>query len=151
MRGSTAVEMAIIAPVFFLLMIGVVEMCLMLAAQQVMENATFNTSRLAKTGYTNANQSQMQTVMGILTTELGSFGKMFDTSKITMTSKSYDSFERLAADTDGTSGLGTATQIVVYTVTYPWKLYTPLMGSIIGDQGIVNITSRIVVRNEPYS
>lgn len=149
--GSTAVEMAIISPVFFLMMIGLVELCLMLAAQQILESATFNASRLAKTGYTNAGQSQMQTVTGILNTQLSSFGTLFDTSEITMTSKAYDNFERLASDTSGTSGLGTATQVVVYTVVYPWKIFTPLLADIIGEEGKINITSRIVVRNEPYS
>ncbi len=69
-----------------------------------------------------------------------------------MTSMSYTYlYANAGAGTSGTSGMGTATQIVVYTVKYPWKLFTPMLSAIIGTGGIVNLTSQIVVRNEPYS
>ncbi len=71
-EGATAVEMALIAPVFFLLLMGMTEMGLMLGAQQLLENATFNTSRLAKTGYVSGSQTQSQTVNQILDNELQS-------------------------------------------------------------------------------
>src|ERR1700677_1620958 len=65
-KGTTAVEMALIAPAFFLLLMGMVEMCLIEAGQQLLENATFNTSRLAKTGYVAAGQTQAQSVTQVL-------------------------------------------------------------------------------------
>src|SRR6185312_2359431 len=46
-KGTTAVEMALIAPVFFLFLIGGTEMSLVLLTQHLMENAAYNTSRLA--------------------------------------------------------------------------------------------------------
>lgn len=146
--GATAVEMALITPVFFMLLIGVTETTLMETAQQMLENAAYNTSRLAKTGFVNTGQTQAQTVSQIMTTELQSFGNFIDTSQVTMTSTSYGSFSGIG--TGGTNGLGNAQQIVVYTISYPWKLFTPMMGSLIGTNGKVTLTSRIVVRNEPY-
>ena len=148
-RGATAVEMALIAPVFFLFLIGITEITMMLTAQQLLENAAYNASRLAKTGFVTAGQNQMQTVSQILITELQSFGTFIDTSKVVMTETSYNSFSSIGAG--GTAGMGTAQQIVVYTFTYPWKLFTPMMSALIGTNGIINLTSRIVVRNEPYS
>ena len=50
----------------------------------------------------------------------------------------------------GTAGYGTEQQIVVYTLSYPWKLFTPIMSAILGTDGVVTLTSTIVVRNEPY-
>ncbi|MDP9127495.1 MAG: pilus assembly protein [Pseudomonadota bacterium] len=147
-KGSTAVEMALVAPVFFLLLMGMTEIALFLTAQQLLENATFNTSRLAKTGYTANGKTQAQTVSQILNNELQSFGSFIDLTKVTMTATSYNSFTTIG--TGGTSGLGTQDQIVVYTVTYPWMLFTPMLSQIIGTGGVVTLTSRIVVRNEPY-
>lgn len=152
-RGATAVEMALLAPAFFLLLLGTSEIALIETAQQLLENATYNTTRLAKTGYSNTGQTQSQTVGQILNTELQSFGTFIDTSQVTMTSTAYSTFASIGSG--GTSGMGTQQQIVVYTVTYPWKLFTPLLGEIIGtrdNQGnwVLNLTSRIVVRNEPY-
>ena len=121
----------------------------MLGAQQLLENATYNTSRLAKTGYVSSGQTQSQTVSQVLTTELQSYGALINTANVTMTETSYNSFTAAAAG-GGTAGYGTQQQVVVYTVKYPWKLFTPMLSAIIGSNGIVNLTSTIVVRNEPY-
>ncbi len=148
-RGAVAVEMALIAPALFLILIGTMESALMFGAQQLLENAAYNTSRLAKTGFITSGQTQAQTVSQILTTELQSYGTLINTANVTMTESDYNSFSS-AAQGGGTSGYGTQQQIVVYTITYPWKLFTPMMSAIIGTNGIVNLTSTIVVRNEPY-
>ena len=149
-KGAAAVEMALIAPVFFLLMIGITELCLLMAAQQLMENAAYNTSRLAKTGYSASGQTQSQSVNQIMVSELQSFGTLIDTTKVTVTEAAYNSFSAAASGNGGASGLGGSTQIVVYTISYPWKLFTPMMSALIGSGGTYTITSHIVVRNEPY-
>lgn len=154
-KGAAAVELALIAPIFFMLIVGVVEMTMMMTAQQLMESAAYNTSRLAKTGYVTSGMTQMQTVSQVLNRQLESFGTFIDMSHVTMTAKAYSTFASIGSG-QGSEGLGTAEQIVVYTINYPWKLVTPMLGSLIGSQDaygnwIVNLQSRIVVRNEPYS
>ena len=141
--------MALLLPVFFLMMIGIIETSLMFTAQQLMENAAFNASRTAKTGYTVLGQTQMQTVMQVIKQELKNFGTLIDANKITLTSTAYNNFSTIGVG--GSSGLGGAQQVVVYTVTYPWSLVTPMMSGLIGTNGTVTLTSKIVVRNEPYS
>jgi len=154
-RGAaTAVEMALLAPVFFLFLMGTTELSLIVTAQQLLENATFNATRLAKSGYTATGETQQQTVSAVLDNELGSFGTFFDPSKVTMTSTAYNTFANIG--TGGTSGFGVAQQIVVYSISYPWKLFTPMMGQIIGtwneatQNWVINLTAQIVVQNEPY-
>ena len=149
-RGSVVVEMALIAPVFFLMLMGLTETCLMLGAQQLLESAAFNASRLAKTGYISGSQTQSQTVMHVLISELQNYGALINTTNVTMTEMSYTSFSASGTGTGGTSGFGTPQQIMVYTVTYPWTLFTPMMSAFMGTGGIVKLTSTIVVRNEPY-
>jgi hypothetical protein len=51
-------------------------------------------------------------------------------------------------DDMGKAGLGNPGDVVVYTVTYPWPIMTPLMKPIIGNS--ITLTARSVVRNEPY-
>jgi Flp pilus assembly protein TadG len=147
-KGATAVEMALITPIFFLFLMGMTEVSLMLTAQQLMESATFNATRLAKTGYTATGKTQLQTITQVLNNELQGFGTLIDVSKLTMTYRSYNTFTQIG--TGGSSGLGTAAQIVVYTVSYPWPLFTPMLKAIIGTNGVVTLNSQIVVRNEPY-
>jgi Flp pilus assembly protein TadG len=147
-EGLAALEMALVAPIFFLLLFGTIEISLIEATQQLMENAAYNTSRLAKTGFTNNGQTQSQTVSQLMVNELQSFGNLIDTTKVTTTSVSYTDFAVIG--TGGTSGYGTAQQIVTYTISYPWTLFTPMLAQLIGTNGIITLTSRIVVRNEPY-
>jgi Flp pilus assembly protein TadG len=136
-RGATATEMALITPMFFLLLMGITELSFIEAAQQLLENAAYNTSRLAKTGYNTNGKTQAQTVSQVLTNELQSFGSWFDTTKVMMTSVSYNTFASIG--TGGTAGLGNPDQIVVYTITYPWKLLTPMIGNLIGTNGVITL------------
>ncbi|MFY9287137.1 MAG: TadE/TadG family type IV pilus assembly protein [Alphaproteobacteria bacterium] len=154
-KGTTAVEMALLAPVFFMMLIGLTEISLVIAAQQLLESASFNASRLAKTGYVNGTLTQDQTVDEVLNNQLSSFGTLIDTSRIVTTQEAYTNFSAIGAG-GGVGGYGTAQQIIVYTVTYPWKLFTPMMGHLIGtwdtnsSSFVLNLSTRIVVRNEPY-
>jgi len=150
-RGVTAVEFALVAPAFFLMFMGVIEMSMIMLAQHLIENASFNASRLAKTGYIATGKTQIQTVMDVLDTELGSLAPLIDVAKISFVSTSYGTLTQVGVAGQGAAGLGAADQIVVYTISYPWKFFTPMIGNIIGDQNLtINLNSRIVVRNEPY-
>jgi len=152
-RGSVALEFALLSGPFFLLLMGVVELCLMEGAQQLLENAAFNASRLAKTGYVAEDMTQEQTITEVLNEKLSVYGSLIDVSKVAMTEEVYSSFTNVEAG-GGSSGYGTEQQIVAYTLTYPWKVFTPLMcaafGSACTEDSIIHLYSKIVVRNEPY-
>ncbi len=160
-KGSVAVEFALISPAFFLLLMGFCELCLMEGAQQLIENAAYNTSRLAKTGYVESGMSQEQTVNQLLVSKLSSFGSLIDTSRVETKAANFNNFSSSYGE-GGASGYGTAQQIVVYTISYKWVIFTPMMCSALGnactvqtvdgtDKNVVNLISTIVVRNEPYS
>ncbi len=51
----------------------------------------------------------------------------------------------------GTIGLGGPGDIVVYTASYPWPIYTPLIQQFFGNNGTVAISASSVVKNEPYT
>jgi Flp pilus assembly protein TadG len=155
-KGSFTLEFALLAAPFFLLIVGVSELCLIEGAQQMLESAAYNASRIGKTGYTGTDGSQADTVNQVFTNQLSSYGGFFNTALLKTTETDYSSFSGVAAG-GGTSGYGSASQIVVYTVTYPWKIFTPLMCNLFGSAcyttatgSYVNLTSTIVVRNEPY-
>jgi Flp pilus assembly protein TadG len=152
-QGTTAVEFALLSPVIFFGLMALTEFGLMIGAQQLLENAAFNASRLAKTGYAAAGQTQAQTVNQILVNELSSYGTLINSANVTMTEADYGSFSS-ASGGGGASGYGASGQIVAYTITYPWKTFTPMICSAFGSacnaQGYINLNSTIVVKNEPY-
>lgn len=151
-KGVTAIEFTLLAPIYFLMFIGLVELSLIMLVQHVLESSTFNASRLAKTGYVEGGRTQLETVMDVIDREMGSLSPLIQVSKLTFTSTVYDNLNDLGVDGKGRAGLGGASQVVVFTITYPWKVFTPMIGNIIADQdGILQLSSRIVVRNEPYN
>lgn len=150
-RGVTAVEFALVAPTFIMLLIGITEISLLMLTEHLLENATYNASRTAKTGYIAQDKTQIETVMDVLLTRLGGLSPLVDPAKVSVTWVSYGNLSDIGQPEQGVASLGTAAEVVVYTISYPWKLFTPMMGNIIGNEdGIITLSSRIVVRNEPY-
>jgi Flp pilus assembly protein TadG len=151
-HGIASVEFALIAPVFFLFLMGITEMSLIMFVEHLLENTTYNASRLAKTGYIEDGMTQYDTVMAEVIRRMGNLAPLLDPAKITVTSESYGDLSDIGQPEQATAGLGTAEEIMVYTISYPWKIFTPMIGTIMGDENnIIKLSSRIVVRNEPYN
>lgn len=174
-RGSTAVEFALIGPALILMVVGITELGLMVAAQRILDDATFVGSRTGKTGYVNTGSTQAATIAANIRKAASSY---LDPSKITLQSISYPDYSYMKPevfvdknkngkrdsnesytdsngngkydDGTGTSGAGSCGEIVAYTATYNWTLMTPMMSGLLGTKGIVPLTSRVVVKNEPY-
>lgn len=175
-RGVTAIEFAFIAPVLFIFMMGTVEMFVVMLAQNVMENATFNASRAGKTGFVDVSITREETIRKSLDQYAGA---LLDTNLITISSKTYAEFDEIGqpepfidANSNGTrdngenytdvngngvydmdmgaASPGSASEVVVYQVDYPWTIYTPVVQQMFGDNGTVTLSARTVVRNEPF-
>ncbi len=173
-RGITTLEFAFIVPVFLLIVMGVVEFSLIMLVTAAMESATATTSRTGKTGYAAAGKSREQTIIDSIKDHTSG---LLDPTKIVITSKIYSAFDKVNDpepyidangngsynagesytdingngqwDSDmGATGIGSAGDIVVYIVTYPWDIHTPVIGAFTGDP--FNITVRAVVKNEPF-
>jgi Flp pilus assembly protein TadG len=174
--GATAIEFALIAPFYFLLIIGIMETSMVMFAQHVLESAAANASRLGKTGYVATTKTQQVTIMQ---TVQNLAGFLMDSTKITVNAQAYKSLGAIGTgeafidananskwdvgenytdsngngkyDNDvGVAGYGGTGDIVVYTISYPWPIMTPAMGLFIGTNNILTLQSRVVVKNEPY-
>ena len=174
--GVTAVEFAVVAPVMVLLVSGIIEFALIMMVYNVMEGATATSSRTGKTGFVTAGMTRQQTILNAITTRAGT---LLDPLKLTVTSKFYKQYDQINdpepfIDTNGnstrdsgesytdingngvwdadmgSSGYGSAGDVVVYNVTYPWQISTPIISQFVGTAGIFNITTHAVVKNEPY-
>ena len=172
--GVTAIEFAMISPVFILMMMGIIEFSMIMFTTAVMESATSNTARLGKTGYVAPGETrQEQLINNVAARTTG----LLDPKNLTVTMTTYSSFDHVNDpepyidsnnnkqhddgetytdingngqwDPDmGAAGAGNANDIVVYTVSYPWPLMTPIVSAILGST--FTIKARTVVKNEPY-
>lgn len=175
-HGATAVEFALISPLLMFLMMAIVETSLVMFVQNVLENATFMAARLGKTGFSEDVGSREDAILTILNDRAGT---VLDTSRVNITTRTYTRFDQVGDpepfvdannngvrdtgenytdvngngryDTDmGAEGLGNAGEIVVYTVSYPWDIFTPMIQEFIGTDGVINLSARAVIQNEPF-
>ncbi|MBN8543550.1 MAG: pilus assembly protein [Alphaproteobacteria bacterium] len=158
--GVTALEFAFVAPVLSLFVMGVIEAAMMMFVQNIIESATFNASRLGKTGFATEGATREETIRamideragGLLDAELieidsmaygGGFGDINQPEPYTDSNGNgtkdgaepyIDSNGNGQWDADmGAAGLGNAGDVVVYTVQYPWTLLTPMAGAFFGN------------------
>lgn len=172
--GITSLEFAFIVPVFIVLVMGIIEFSMIMFTFAVMESATYSTARLGKTGYTDPELSREAFILQTITERTTGF---LDPELLSITATVYANFDDVGApepyidgngndvydlgesysdingngqwDSDmGSAGYGDANDIVVYTITYPWTIMTPVVSTIIG--GVYDVTVRTVVKNEPY-
>jgi hypothetical protein len=175
-RGVTAVEFAFVLPVLLFFIVGIIEYSTIFMAQNMLENAINYAARTGKTGYVKNGMSRDAMLLSEVQSRID---RLMDPSKIAINTEVYKSLDNIGqpepyvdrnhngqydvgetfTDTNGNghwdadqgkTGDGNAGDTVVYTVSYPWHVMTPLLGEILADHGVVTLSSRLVVKNEPY-
>lgn len=158
--GSVAIEFAIIAPVFFFLMFVIAETALVFVAEQVMDNAVFETSRLIRTG--NAQGMTKEEFTNQVCGRVSVFVNC-DSANFYLDVKSYTTFDSMALDqpTDadddfddpGAFEFGGPSDIVVVRAYYQWPT-----NAIFGSLSLKNLSNgkRLIgafaaFRNEPFT
>jgi Flp pilus assembly protein TadG len=141
--GSTLVEFAIIAPVFLLLMIGIIELSMAYFANLTMQHAVREGARYAVTGNNDLdpasnNQQRYQAVIQ----------KMKDSSM-----GMYDKVNPVIT-VNGVSGtsagmFGNSGDIVVISVACSWTYATPMMAAFFQD-GKSRFVVAATMRNESF-
>jgi Flp pilus assembly protein TadG len=162
-RGSAAIEFAIIAPVFFFLMFVIAETALVFIAEQVLDNAVFETARLIRTGQVQgpppmSKADFQQEVCDRVSVFINCTGADFY-----LDVKSYATFgdmdmEKPVDDEDefadvGAFEFGSANDIIVVRAYYQWPT-----NQIFGSLSLKNLSNgkRLIgsfaaFRNEPFS
>jgi Flp pilus assembly protein TadG len=160
--GAAAVEFAIIAPVFFFLMFVIAETALVFIAEQVMDNAVFETARLIRTGQAQNSGMTAQQFKDDVCSRMSVFVKC-SSSDFYLDVKSYATFGDMVLtqptnpdDTfkdPGTFNFGQANDIVVVRAYYQWPT-----NKIFGSLSLKNLSNgkRLIgsfaaFRNEPYT
>ncbi len=159
--GGSAIEFALIATPFFLLVFGIIEVALIFWAGYELENATMATARLVRTGQAqNAGWSSSQ-----LAAQLCSNVVILAncTTNVRLNVQSFSTFGSITTPypLNQNGGLsnsfayspGSAGSIVLVTAYYEWTLTNPLTRGTLANlsDGNYLLQASAAFRNEPYS
>ena len=172
-RGAAALEFALVAPVFFILLIGVFDLSILFFLLLTLENAALDAARFGSTGAVPEDATRDERIREIVH---GATMGLLDDKGLDIRMLVYQSYEDVAAaewlfdvngndahdpgeifddvngngvwDGDpGVPGSGAPNEIVVYRVSAQYRLITPLMDDLIGA---IPIRSAVPIRNEPF-
>ena len=171
-KGSAAIEFAMVAPVFFVLLMGTIEAGVMFFAQSALQNALNDTARLVRTGqsgcYTTSGgncvamtQAQIQAK---LCSEVSTLLQSCTTGGLQFDVNAYPSGYSAAANSSpldagknlttlNTFNVGNACDVVLVRAFYKWPVFTPglnyFMANVTGNYHL--LATAAAFRNEPYT
>jgi Flp pilus assembly protein TadG len=176
--GAAALEFALVLPPLCLILVGMFEVAMLMFTQASMEGALREAARFSMTGSVADPADREEQIIAIV--DQYTFGMLDTDTMVTTflvydsfsdvnqpepftDNNGNGTFEAgidgFDADDDingkwdgdmGVAGVGTAEQVVEYTVEYDWQVMTPFMAQFMGDNGQVHLTARVVIRNEPW-
>jgi hypothetical protein len=146
-NGSAAIETAIVLPLVIWLIMGIIEIGIVFHISSLANYAGNQSARMGKTGYMYGSQGTREDMVSDEALKyLGPW--VYNKQDLSVTAQSYGDFADLG--TDGTPGTGTGGNLVLYTITLKWKIFTPIFASMLGQDGVYPISARVLVKNEAF-
>lgn len=174
--GATIIEFALIAPAFFLLLLGIIEFGMIGFSQVALESAVSATAREASLGKA-VSGDRVQYVRQHIRKKLKG---LINVNELVISASPVISGGAVEPDiclanpprvggacpppllwedvnkngvyddTVPVTSLGSAGDIVEVRVYYPWKIQLPFLNRFFGDNGIFMMSSSTIVKNEPF-
>lgn len=163
-KGSAAIEFAMVAPVLFLMLFGIIETGVIYFGTSALQNATDDAGRLVRTGQA-AGWSEAQFKTQICSEMNGLLSAATCSANIQIDMRQYSSFTG-ASYPNVTNANGSinptdlsypsslqACQVVLLRTFYPWSIMTPLMQPLLENMpnGQYLMTAAAAFRSEPYT
>ena len=157
-RGTSIIEFAILAPLFFTLVLAVMELGLYFGNRALIDHAVQSGARVVRVGYVDGvrtDQTSFESALcdGLVLMECGDLSYSVR-AFTTLTPGSLDT--TLNADgtlQDTTFNLGSPSDAVVVTAAYTHNFVTPLGARFLTGGGAGTsfpIVAHVVVKNEPF-
>jgi Flp pilus assembly protein TadG len=163
-KGSAAIEFAMVAPVFFLFLFGIIETGVIFFGTAMLQNATDDVARQIRTGTLTGKLTQTELVQNICQEINGLISSADCTKNLQVDLRSYASFGSSAypsvADSNGMIDPAKLEvdpaadcSVVLLRSFYPWKILTPMMSVLLQNTttGFRMLSSSSAFRTEPYS
>jgi hypothetical protein len=152
-RASTMEEFVVVLFAMCLFALVLIETSLQLLTMAALDYGLREASRFGITGaaYPPSMASSPPASRSAAIVDIVSYfsAGLINPSYLTVTLTAYPSFTAMTAGTGGVTGPGTASQVVVYNVSYQQFFLTSIAASIIGLPYLTH-TATTVVQNEPF-
>ncbi len=157
--AAAALEFALVAPVFLVLLFAILETALMFFAGQVLETVTQQAARLVLTGQAQNSGDDMTKFHKSVCDQIPA---LFSCAAISVDVRSYSSFSTItfSNEIDNTGHFindvqynpGGPSCIVVVRVFYPWQLFVTGLGYNISNMANSQrlLVATAAFRNEPF-
>jgi len=161
-KASAAIEFAVIAPVFFLLLMGIIENGVLYFAGSTLQYATDNAARYVRTGQAqSANMTQAQFRTRICN-DIAPLLACDTNLQIDLQAFSGYSGASFGTATDSSGNLksslnnyqpGVACNVVLLRSFYTWRVLTPVLSTFLTNMktGYHLIAATAAFRNEPFT
>ena len=160
--GAAAVEMALVAAPFFMLLFGIIEIAMIFLISATLENGMDIAARTIRTGEFQTGGSA--NASAFKTTVCNTFGwfKADCTAHLYIDVRTYTTFSAITQPTVVSNGVfnssavtftpGGPEDIVVVRAYYQWPLIAPGFNQALQqlNGGMALLTSTVAFRNEPY-
>lgn len=163
-RGSSAVEFALVAPIFIALSFSILEAGYFFFVESAVDAANAKAARLIRTGQAQTNAITKDAFFNEICEVVDIFGDC--STQLTVDVARYTSFAQLAADASAPTcrdagptavnaipyQLGASREIVRVRVCYMHKSFNPGLGLNLqkSNSGALKMISTSIFRNEPY-
>lgn len=159
-KGVTAVEFALVAMPFFLLLFGILETVLVFFANAVLENGLEVVARKIRTGEVQTQNMSEAQFKQLLCNEVSAL--LACDSHLALDVRPSSNFASIQFTdpldgggnlrTDFTFDPGNAGQVILARAFYRWDVMTPLIGATMSNManGERLLVSSIAFRNEPF-
>lgn len=159
-KGVAALEFALLAPIFFLLLLALIDLSIFFATHSIVDDSVESAARAVRVGLLQNDKdgTQFRAVLckRLFFVSCGNFTfSVKPTTNLGAVSPNpgFDSSGHLS---DQTYSTGNPDDVVVVTIAYVHTFIIPYIGLIFGDSGMINphmrtITSFLVVKNEPFT
>lgn len=162
--GSAAIEFAMIAPVLFLFLFGIIETGVIYFGTAMLQNATDDTARQIRTGEMSGSLTSAKIVTQVCSEVKGLIGASDCANNMQVDLRSYSNFGGSSypsvTKADGTLDPNSlqvqATadcSVVLLRTFYPWKIMTPLLATLLENTatGEHILSASAAFRTEPYT
>lgn len=158
-QGATAIEFAIVAVPFLMLVFAMIELGLVFMVSLLLENAIIDVGRTIRTGQVQSAGGNAASFKTAVCDKIGPIGSLSCSTALQLDVRTYDNYAASNTSANNTADLPTSMQftpgtpgsIVLIRAYYTWPLITPLLQTgLQTSNGQRIIYAATAFTNEPY-